>query len=249
MSGRHRVRGMGGRRRRAVVAVSAGAAVLAAAVAYGVVRVRGCGGPDALTLDVAAAPEIAPAVRSVAARFGAERHAVGGRCVRARVRAVESYAMSAALAGNAPLDGGLRRPDVWIPDTSAWAHLAGASSGAVVTRTSVATTPLVAVLPGRPAGGAPPSWHDLLGTRDDKPTRRIAVPDPARDGAGIAALLLTPVAGARHAAAGRGVRQRRAGHAAEPHPGRAHDGVGRRGADHRAGGVTCRRAGGGRASE
>ncbi|GAA4059049.1 substrate-binding and VWA domain-containing protein [Actinomadura miaoliensis] len=183
------MRGIGGRWRRAVLAVLAGVAVLAAAVAYGVVRVRGCGGADVLTLDVAAAPEIAPAVRSIAARFGEERHAVGGRCVRARVRAVEPYAMSVALSGNAPLDGGLRRPDVWIPDTSAWAHLAG-SSGVVVTRTSVATTPLVAVLPGRPKGGAPPSWHDLLGTRDEKTTKRIAVPDPARDGAGITALLL-----------------------------------------------------------
>src|SRR5690606_17899573 len=59
----------------------------------------GCSGGDAVTLGVAVAPDVAPAVIRAAGRFNDARHEVDGRCVRARVRIAGPDAIATLLSG------------------------------------------------------------------------------------------------------------------------------------------------------
>ncbi|MGI5201029.1 substrate-binding domain-containing protein [Spirillospora sp. CA-108201] len=177
----------------------------------------GCSG-GAVTLDVAAAPDVAPAVARAAGRLNRAGHEVEGRCARARVRAADPAAVATLLSGKG-VAGVARRPDVWIPDSSLWTELAGGSGR---TRAAgIASTPIVLAAPRGLAAqlrdlGAPerPSWKELLaaaGTasgsgRDPAagdgtaagggtgviPPRllRLQVPDPARSATGLGSLIL-----------------------------------------------------------
>ncbi|MFC5750439.1 substrate-binding domain-containing protein [Actinomadura rugatobispora] len=173
--------GGGGRRRWAEVLVPlAGAVTLATLLGIGAYAFASagaaCSGDDTVTLDVAVAPGIEPAMAKAALRFNTDRLPTnvrpggdaggeGGRCARAVVRKADPGAMAALLAGRSvPQGTGDRRPDVWIPDSSLWTALAAATpaspgstpspspapagGGAVeVTRTSVARSPVVVALP------------------------------------------------------------------------------------------------------
>src|SRR5690606_39881891 len=88
-----------------------------------------CSGEDALTIGVAAAPDIVPAVRKAARRFNDARHEIAGRCAHARVRSADPAAVTASLSGGGS-SGAAERPDVWIPDSSLWTKLVQASGGA-----------------------------------------------------------------------------------------------------------------------
>ena len=101
-----------------------------------VVAVRAVAGGDGncdsgVRLVVAAAPDIAPAVRDAAARWSATKPQVSGDCVQVQVRAAEPADVAnqlAARAGGAinvaatalpsPADADV--PTVWIPDSTAW---------------------------------------------------------------------------------------------------------------------------------
>ncbi|GAA4384994.1 hypothetical protein GCM10023088_54060 [Actinomadura verrucosospora] len=176
----------------------------------------GCSG-GAVTLDVAAAPDVAPAVVRAARRFNDARREAGGRCARARVRAADPAAVATLLSGKG-VAGVARRPDVWIPDSSLWTALVGGSGhapagGASGRSAGIASTPIVLAVPRGLATqlrnlGAPerPSWKDLLaaaGTAPDAgrdpaddagviPPRllRLQVPDPARSATGMGSLIL-----------------------------------------------------------
>ncbi|MEU4822559.1 substrate-binding domain-containing protein [Actinomadura sp. NPDC023710] len=179
----------------------------------------GCSGGAALTLDVAAAPDVAPAVARSAGRFNDAGHRVDGRCARARVRAADPAAVATLLSGKG-VAGVARRPDVWIPDSSLWTKLVGGSgrapaAGAPGRPAGIASSPIVLAAPRGLATqlrnlGAPerPAWRDLLaaaGTasgaeRDPAagpvtgviPPRlfRLQVPDPARSATGMGSLIL-----------------------------------------------------------
>ncbi|NDU75869.1 solute-binding protein [Actinomadura sp. DSM 109109] len=179
----------------------------------------GCSGDGAVTLDVAAAPDVAPAVVRAANRFNGAGHEVGGRCARARVRAADPAAVATLLSGKG-VAGVARRPDVWIPDSSLWTKLAGApgavpAAGGPRRPAEIASTPIVPAVPRGLATqlrdlGAPerPSWKDLLsaagtaeGAEPDPaggdgtgviPPRllRLQVPDPARSATGMGSLIL-----------------------------------------------------------
>lgn len=177
----------------------------------------GCSGGGALTLDVAASPDVAPAVARAAGRFNDAAHEVGGRCARARVRAADPAAVATLLSGKG-VAGVAHRPDVWIPDSSLWTGLVGGpaqAAGASGRSAGIASTPIVLAVPRGLATqlrnlGAPerPSWKDLLAAAGTAPGAggdpaagdgagvipprllRLQVPDPARSATGMGSLLL-----------------------------------------------------------
>ncbi|MES9543345.1 substrate-binding domain-containing protein [Actinomadura sp. NPDC000600] len=186
------------------------AAVLGTSV-YALSETPGCSGP-VRGLDVAAAPEIAGAVSAVGAEFNRRGHRVRGRCVRVAVRAAGPAGVRALLAGEIPPGAGVRRPDVWIPDSSLWLRLLEAPPPAAG---SLARSPLVAALPRAEAGRAAGPWRKVLdaavpGTRESR-SFRLTVADPARTGTGLASLLMVDArygkASAPFAAFARDVRQ------------------------------------------
>ncbi|MFG2003649.1 hypothetical protein ACGFNU_31260 [Spirillospora sp. NPDC048911] len=212
-----------GRRRKkrsatALIGPMAGAVGLALLLGVGVYAFAesggGCSDGDALNLDVAASPDIAPAVLKTAERFNGARHKVGGKCVTAKVAKTESASAATLLSGQGVATGGNKRPDVWIPDSSLWTSLVhGTAKGkqsVQTTKTSVASSPLVVGLPRTLAGQlkqqgvtATPSWDNLLkasgGVTGGGVTKnqmipanaiKLLVPEPSRNSAGMAGLMV-----------------------------------------------------------
>ncbi|MFI0412009.1 substrate-binding domain-containing protein [Actinomadura sp. 3N508] len=178
MSGRTR-----GRPMVTFAAAVAGVLVLTGIGGYAFAQIAGCAAEDRITLDVAAAPELVPALTAAVRRFDGHT----GTCARARLRPADPAAVSTLLSGR----GGGDRPDVWIPDSTLWT--AFARPGDV--RPSIANTPVVLAT----AAPAEPTWNLLLGpaaaTAEGRPEPaargpRAQVPDPSRSAAGLAALLM-----------------------------------------------------------
>ncbi|GAA4891793.1 substrate-binding and VWA domain-containing protein [Streptomonospora salina] len=155
----------------------------------------GCGGQD-VRLDVAASPEIAPALQEVAAEFSDANEGVDGRCVTAEVSEAESASVTYGITGAGPASGDADS-DVWIPDSSMWANLVKNDSEDVAfsdTGTSVASSPLVLARPSeaempdeRPSWDAlvPTSASDLEAEGDE-----VHLVDPVRSSSGMATLSL-----------------------------------------------------------
>ncbi|GGM10533.1 hypothetical protein GCM10007977_009650 [Dactylosporangium sucinum] len=165
-------------------------------------RFGGCDG--SVTLSVAAAPEIAPAVRTAASRFAATEPEVSGECVRVEVRAVEPADVANQLAvraggtinvaaAAAPSPAGADVPTVWIPDASTWITRMQAVNREAfeADATSVATSPVVvaATEPVAKALGSPtvgaPQVAALL-ARVEAKELQVAAVDPRRSTAGLA---------------------------------------------------------------
>ncbi|MFI0351295.1 substrate-binding domain-containing protein [Actinomadura sp. 9N407] len=175
----------------------------------------GCSGDDSVSLNVAVAPDIHPAVVKAATRFNDAKTEADGKCVKATITKTEPASVATLLSGQGVATGGNQRPDVWIPDTSMWTSLVTSSEkgkeAVQATRTSVASSPVVVGLPQTLAGQlkgagvtATPSWDNLLkaagGTAGGGVTKnqmispgtvRLLVPDPARNGSGMGALMVT----------------------------------------------------------
>ncbi|TDC89046.1 substrate-binding domain-containing protein [Actinomadura sp. 7K507] len=178
----------------------------------------GCSDEDALTISVAAAPDIAPAVVRAAERFNDDRNEIAGRCARALVRPADPAAVATLLSGKG-VAGVAEKPDVWIPDSSLWTKLVEGSrragaAGDLTGLGGMASTPIVLAMPSGLATrlrdlGAPaqPSWKELLaaaGTAANAeqgpsapadgaiPPRlfRLRVPDPDGTATGMGTLLL-----------------------------------------------------------
>ena len=136
---------------------------------------------------VAAQPEIAPALRDVAARFNVEEHRVGGRCVRARVTAVAP----AEFARRPELR---RRADAWVPESSVWLGIVhDAGDGDVPPGgTPLAATPVVLAMT-RPvaeefaADHVAMSWKLLLKDRAGGVALARRAADPAVGTSGMLA--------------------------------------------------------------
>jgi Ca-activated chloride channel family protein len=167
MPGRHRSEF----RVRPVAIVAAAAVVVAATSAWAgssLFAEERCG-DGATRLAVAAAPEIAPAVRSVATTWAGSAE-VDGKCVTVEVTARGSAEVAAAVAGQQGVgliglgaaSGSVQIPQLWIPDSSLWRQRLQAaapgfrpSDGA-----SIATSPVVLAVPQplassvNPGGGA-----------------------------------------------------------------------------------------------
>src|SRR4051812_47939519 len=85
--------------------VAVGAAVLAVVAVsvggYRLLAADSCASANTVRLDVAAAPEIAPAVRDAAAQWVATRPRIsGGRCAAVRVVGADNADVAAAVAGS-----------------------------------------------------------------------------------------------------------------------------------------------------
>ncbi|GAB1689906.1 substrate-binding domain-containing protein [Krasilnikovia sp. M28-CT-15] len=163
----------------------------------------GCTG--SIKLNVAAAPEIAPAVEQIAQKWTSSGAQVNGTCVAVGVNPINPATMAAAIArehqvtlvglGSAPTS--VVTPDVWVPDSSTWLlRLKSEASGFVPTDgTSVAQSPIVVAMPEKVAEqavGWPDKqlgWKDLLGKLMTSNTLRTGIVDPTRDAAGLAGLL------------------------------------------------------------
>jgi Ca-activated chloride channel family protein len=162
----------------------------------------GCSGSVRLT--VAAAPEIVPAVQSVADQWTKAGAAVDGTCVAidvseelpATVASAVTRDHSVALIGLNPAPDAKQVPDVWIPDSSTWllriqTEAAGFLPGTV---TSVAQSPLVLAMPepiAKTFGWPNKSigWSDLLTNFTADEPLQVGIMDPTQDASGLTSLL------------------------------------------------------------
>lgn len=183
----------GARRRTLVLATG-----LVLAVAAGsVVALRGgllpfggpCDGPSA-RLDVAASPDIAPALEAVARQARRDATRTDGRCLDVRVTARAAHDLADAF-GQRPVDPEFQ---VWIPDSSLWVDRVEAERGTPLTAAgAVASSPVVlgAVPTTAAALGWPRTtytWTRLIRRATSGDAPRLGVADPARSAAGLLAL-------------------------------------------------------------
>ncbi|WP_422773494.1 substrate-binding domain-containing protein [Plantactinospora sp. WMMC1484] len=190
-----------------------GAGAIAGAMAFVLVAVGGwfgyqqwagsnCSGE--LTLTVAAAPEIAPAVKETAADLTADGAEVDGLCVAVEVTASEPVEVAAAIAGQhgvslsgvGQASGSAVLPNVWLADSSTWLLRLRQQAPAFASRNnaSVARSPIVVAMPEPLATtvGWPQKklgWKDLLGRITTGTQLKTGLVEPSRDAAGLAGLL------------------------------------------------------------
>ena len=186
------------RRRGGAIAALATALVIAiGAVVAGIHvidRVDGCTGSD-LTLDVAVAPEMAPAVDAIATDFNAGEHTVDDECVHVDVRQVDSANVAFGITGSGATMGDTDS-DVWIPDSSVWPRLVQSQAGDAIiaeTGTSLARTPLVLTeLDEFADDDKEHTWADVVPTSapGEEEGRNVRVVDPSRSSTGLGMLYL-----------------------------------------------------------
>ncbi|WP_449352752.1 substrate-binding and VWA domain-containing protein [Streptomyces shaanxiensis] len=168
----------------------------AAAVQGGLLSFGSSCRDEAVRLEVAASPDVAPALRAAAERAHDENLTSDGRCVDITVTARESYKVRDTLA--AGKDPGVQ---VWVPDSDVWVEQIDADGGATeVARVgNVASSPVgVAMVPAAAQSLGWPKktygWLELAGAtlRDD--SLKLGAADPARSATGL--LALTQLSGA-----------------------------------------------------
>ncbi|GAB1691883.1 substrate-binding domain-containing protein [Krasilnikovia sp. M28-CT-15] len=186
----------------AVLAVAAG-------LRFALPLLAGDGCAAGVRLDVAAAPEIAPAVQA-AARDWTGAGADGARCVTVTVRAAEPVDVAAAVGreqrttfgGWGTGGAGVAVPQVWIADSSTWpVRVRAAVPGfTMADEGRVAVSPVVFAAPepvartlGRDAG-----YQGLTTALTSSTTVRAGTVEPSRDAVGLSGLLaLDAAAGPR----------------------------------------------------
>ncbi|MFV2194568.1 substrate-binding domain-containing protein [Nocardiopsis sp. LOL_012] len=185
-----------GRARGGAVAALATALVIVVALAVAGVymfdQTDGCRGAD-IELDIAASPELAPALDTLATEFNAKENTVDGRCVAAEVRQVDSANVAFGISG-AGATMGDTDSHVWIPDSSVWPDLVRSRSDSAViteTGTSVARSPLVLAQLNEFASEQTASWTDVApsGTPGQY-GNTVRMVDPTRSSSGMSALYL-----------------------------------------------------------
>ncbi len=163
-------------------ALALGIAMAASACTFGDNAAAPC---QSLVLDIAAAPSIAPVVKSVASTYNARHPKTGSYCPRVDVQSVKPAEVANSLSGQGVITKETS-PDGWIPDSNLWVDqarstAAGAAKVSTTSR-SVAMSPVVLALPGAVAAklarsGKPPSWKMLVPT--SLPASAVA-PSPAQ---------------------------------------------------------------------
>ncbi|MEU4419371.1 substrate-binding domain-containing protein [Actinoplanes sp. NPDC024001] len=162
----------------------------------------GCTG--SVRLSVAAAPEIAPAVKQVADQWSQNGAEVGGTCIAvdvadqsaATVAGAVSREHSATLVGLGTGFESVQVPDVWIPDSSTWLlRLRNDASGFNPSKiVPIAQSPLVVAMPEPIAqkvgwAGKKLSWNTLLAQFNSETPLQVGIVDPSRDASGLVSLL------------------------------------------------------------
>ncbi|HEY6740014.1 MAG TPA: VWA domain-containing protein [Actinopolymorphaceae bacterium] len=147
MPGRHAADSKRPRRGRGVLAVAGAVAVTLVAI-FGVRSLSDPGrtaGPaecsGSLRIEIAAAPEVVPPLRTIAADVAKDKVSVAGECLSFDVQAVEPSEMFLQLSNPEPADD---EPDLWIPDSWEWVDRTGIGSERILALSpSVAASPLV----------------------------------------------------------------------------------------------------------
>lgn len=210
VSGRHRLRSRSGGA--SVVASVTALVVVAAGGWFGYRHLTGTDCSGRVTLTVAAAPEIAPAVSEAAQQWTTNGATVDGTCVSVEVTAQDPAEVAAAVAGKHGVtlagvgraSGTAVTPDVWVPDSSSWLlrlRTSGAAAFVPGIGEPIARSPVVVAMPEPVASrlGWPQAnltWTDLLQKMRTDTTLRTGIVEPTRDAAGLSGLLaLTAAAG------------------------------------------------------
>jgi Ca-activated chloride channel homolog len=193
------------------LAAAAGLVVVVPLAVWAVVRpgsLLPCLG-DRITVRTAAAPSLAPSLRTAAERFNdAGRARVGRSCVQVQISQTAPKDAVAALS-TAGSEGSRVSFDVWIPDSTSWVAVASRRPevAPMIDETAqiVATSPSVFAMP-RPQAealgwpGRQPSLAQLVALAKDpsgwasvgRPAwgrMRLSWTDPRDDAAGLAALM------------------------------------------------------------
>ncbi|OLB74938.1 MAG: VWA domain-containing protein [Actinobacteria bacterium 13_2_20CM_2_71_6] len=168
-----------------------------------------------VTIDVAAAPEIASVIRATAGEWSSGSGA--GACASIVVTAAEPADVAAAIAGQrgatltglGQANGKARVPEVWIPDASTWLQRVRAVGADLVPAdaTSVAQSPVVLAMPQPVAAalGWPKTrltWAALLQKMTTGGGLKTGIVEPGRDASGLSGLLALRTAAASAGGAG-----------------------------------------------
>ncbi|MDJ0465563.1 substrate-binding domain-containing protein [Streptomyces sp. H27-C3] len=179
-----------------VLGVAGGAAV---AVEGGFLSFAGSCADSAVHLEVVASPDVAPAVREVAALARDKQVTSDGQCLDVDVVARDAYKVADTLSA------GKAEPDyqVWIPDSDLWVQRAQSSGDGVrltpvgniaSSPVALATVPSAAKSLGWPEKTY--TWAQLSEAATEKGTLRLGAADPARSATGL--LGLTSIAGSTY---------------------------------------------------
>ncbi|BEL09567.1 substrate-binding domain-containing protein [Actinoplanes sichuanensis] len=162
----------------------------------------GCSG--SVRLNVAAAPEIVPAIKSVADQWTKAGAEIDGTCIAvdvtdelpATIASAVTRDHSVALIGLNPAPDAKQVPDVWVPDSSTWLLRIQTEAAGFLPRTatSVAQSPLVLAMPEPIAKnfGWPNKsigWGDLLTNFSTDEPLQVGIMDPTQDASGLTSLL------------------------------------------------------------
>ena len=206
MTGRHR----NPRPSLGVVAGLVAVVVLAGLAGWGGYRLissPSCG--TRVSITVAAAPEIAPAVRTIAGTWS--DHQSSGTCTSVVVDAQDPADVAAAVAGQrgatltglGQANGKARVPDVWLPDSSSWLQRVRVVGADLVPTeaASVARSPVVLAMPQPIAAalGWPKTKITLAALLQKMTTGggiKTGIVEPGRDAAGLSGLLAMRAAAA-----------------------------------------------------
>ena len=146
---------------------------------------------DAVRLDLAAAPDIAPALRAAADDAREEEVTSDGSCIDVRVTARDSYKVADELrTGKGDPDY-----DVWVPDSEVWLQRVGLGDkrDKVTPAGNIASSPVgMAMIPSAADSLGWPkktySWPKLTGAAVKGDRVRLGAADPARSATGLLAL-------------------------------------------------------------
>ncbi|WIM97540.1 substrate-binding and VWA domain-containing protein [Actinoplanes oblitus] len=178
--------------------------VVIAGTWFGYSQLADSGCTGSIKLNVAATPEISPAVTNAANKWSQGGGNVNGTCVSVNVESLPSADVASAIAGQHGVNlsglgqpsGAIQVPDVWLPDSSTWLlRLQNEASGFTPSKvTSVAQSPLVIAMPepiSKQLGlqGKKVAWSSLLGQIKASDGPRFGIVNPARDASGLAALM------------------------------------------------------------
>ncbi|MDQ1012039.1 hypothetical protein QFZ82_006524 [Streptomyces sp. V4I23] len=171
-----------------VLGVAAGAG---AAVQSGLLSFAGSCQDSAVRIDLAASPDIAPAVEEIAERAREEGVRSDGQCMDVHVVSRENHEVADLLTT------GSNSPDyeVWLPDSEVWAErVRSTGDGVPLTPAgNVARTPVtLATVPSAGAQLGWPrrtyTWAELTAAATATDDVRLGSADPARSATGLLAL-------------------------------------------------------------
>ncbi|MGH3322313.1 MAG: substrate-binding and VWA domain-containing protein [Streptosporangiaceae bacterium] len=210
---KHRILRGGARRRRPVGAALGVVLIVLLGTAAGVAGPRigavSCAFAGRVQITIAASPDIAGPLKRLARRWEDTGPRALGRCASARVYAKKSYAVTAALTPSWDSSRDGPRPDVWVPQSSAWVQLAGTRPETAPLlygeQTVLTRSPVVMAMPKPMAQalgwpGAKVGWRELASRAqggDDWAAFghaewgdiQLGMSDPSRSTAGLSALI------------------------------------------------------------